>query len=205
MPTARTRLVARQAGHRDARLFIVATEGQLTEPAYIEALKLNGVIDKSRVIVEVVPTPHGESSPDQVLERLKEAQRRYELKPFDEFWLLLDVDRWGDRKLSQVAQQALQSGYGMGVSNPCFEVWLALHTADSLPALGNCAAVQAFIRQQWGGYQKANLPAERFSRDAVELAIERASRLEGDTSARWPQAPPATHAHRLFRRLLDRA
>ena len=204
MPTARTRLVARHAGRRDARLFIVATEGAKTEPQYIEALKLNGLIDKSRIIVEVIRTPDGQSSPEQVFDRLKEARNHYELKPFDEFWLLLDVDRGRDMKLSEVAQKALQCGYSLGVSNPCFEVWIALHSVDTLPAFGNCYAVEAHIRQLWGAYQKANLPVERFSREAVEAAIERAKRLDSDPSARWPQAPPATHAHRLFERLLGR-
>ncbi|MFL5355863.1 RloB family protein [Archangium sp.] len=204
MPTARTRLVARHAGHRDARLFIVATEGARTEPQYIDALKFNGVIDRTRIIVEVVPTLDGRSSPAHVLARLKEARSQRELKSFDEFWLLLDVDRWEERMLSLVAQEAFQSGYSLGVSNPCFEVWVALHSADTLPALVTCAEVEALLRQLWGAYQKANLPVERFSREAVEAAIERAKRLDRDPSARWPQASPVTHAHRLFDRLLGR-
>lgn len=205
MPTSRTRLVSRHAGRRDARLFIVATEGARTEPQYIDALKLNGVIDRTRIIVEVVPTLDGRSSPAHVLERLKVARTQYELKPFDEFWLLLDVDRWEPRMLSQVAQEAHQNGYSLGVSNPCFEVWVALHSVDTLPALVRCAEVEAFIRQLWGSYQKANLPAERFSWEAVDAASERAKRLDRDPSARWPQESPATHAYRLFDRLLSRA
>lgn len=174
MPITRTKLVTRQSGVRDARLFIVATEGAQTEPQYIEALKANGIIDKTRIIIEVVPTQEGKSSPEQVLERLKETRRQYELKSFDEFWLLLDVDRWRDKKLSQVAQEAYQCGYSLGVSNPCFEVWIALHSLETLPASESCGEFEALIRKAWGSYNKANLPIGYFSRSVIEAAIERA-------------------------------
>lgn len=202
MPTTRTKLVIRHAGNRDARLFIIATEGARTEPQYIDYLKLNGVIDKSRVIIEVVPTTDGESSPERVLERLKKAMNQYELKQFDEFWLLLDVDCWGDKKLSVVTSEAIQCGASLGISNPCFEVWIALHAVDTLPALTKCMDVEEIIRQAWGAYQKSNLSADRFSREVIETAIARATKLDLCPSARWPQAPSATHAYRLFSRLL---
>ena len=45
-------------------------------------------------------------------------------------WLICDVDRWGQKKLSEVDQLCKQKSYFFAVSNPCFESWLMLHFAN---------------------------------------------------------------------------
>jgi hypothetical protein len=106
----RSKLIARHRGARDARLFVVATEGERTEKDYIDSLKLTGIIHPSKVVVEVVPAEAGRSAPEHVLERIELASKRLGLTDDDERWILIDVDRWRDRKLSEVAQLAKQKG-----------------------------------------------------------------------------------------------
>lgn len=202
MVTRRTGLIRRQAGFRDARLFIVATEGARTEPQYIAHLKLQGWIDRSRVIVEVIPTQDGTSSPNHVIHRLSEAQQRFQALPSDECWLVLDVDRWGPRLLSEVAQEATQKGYKLAISNPCFELWLLLHFTDSAPSSSSCAAIEEQLRQIHGSFNKSNLDGTLYTRERVNEAVERARRLDSSPTDRWPQSPPGTHAYRLFTRIL---
>jgi hypothetical protein len=211
MRLKRTRLMDRKENVRDASLFVVATEGQETERQYFEGFR------SPRLHVEVLPTGlDGASSPDRVLERLAEFRDRYDLAGDDQLWLVVDVDRWGDRKLSEVCGSARSRGFETAVSNPCFELWLYLHFSDhdltgpEWVALvdghkGNVSgAMEARLRErlaEHGGYQKSNLVFSRF-RPRIPDAIERARALHADPDERWPRALPGTHVYRLAERLL---
>jgi len=108
--------------HRDTRLLIIATEGRLTEKQYFAQFH------NRRVQVKVIPTGEdNKSSPEYVLERLKNFRKEYELEENDELWLMIDVDRWKNKKLSSVTKEAKASGFQLAVSNPCFETWLLCH------------------------------------------------------------------------------
>jgi hypothetical protein len=112
---------------RDTRLVVIATEGRFTEAKYFSLFR------DTRVQVRVLPTGEdNRSSPEQVLERLREYRDNYELGGDDELWLMVDVDRWGDAKLRRVAKQAKDCRFGLAVSNPCFEVWLLFHHVDQI-------------------------------------------------------------------------
>jgi hypothetical protein len=41
--------------------------------------------------------------------------------------MVIDVDRWGDKKLSFIARQCKQKEYFLAVSNPCSDLWFLLH------------------------------------------------------------------------------
>ena len=45
----------------------------------------------------------------------------------DSLWLMFDIDRWGEKNISEICRQARQKQYQLAISNPCFEVWLYLH------------------------------------------------------------------------------
>jgi hypothetical protein len=192
----------RNTSTRDARLYIVSTEGARTEPEYIDWLKLQGWIDRTRVHVEIVSTPaeDGTSSPEYVLRRLDEARQRIGTIEGDECWLLIDVDRWRAEKLADVTQKAAQKGYRLGVSNPCFEVWLLLHFTDTLPQEPRCDAYEEALRTELGGFNKSSSNFQAYTRERVTEAITHAR--QRDTGGRWPQSPPGTHAYRLFETLL---
>lgn len=201
MASPRTKLVTRHFGQRDARILPARTE-----PSYFNALKLNNIINKSRVVVKLVPTPQNSSgstpanssAPKYVLQRLKEAEASYELTPMDERWLVLDVDRWP--KLPSIARQAIQAGYHLAVSNRCFEVWLLLHFVDEAPATKE--ELETATKTHVPGYFKKHVPPDPFTRESVDLAIERGR--QGDSSnARWPSKPGTTHVHRLLTSILN--
>ena len=69
----------------DTRLLIIATEGRKTEKQQFR---------NRRVQVKVIPTGEdNKSSPEYILRRLKYFRQEYDLKPNDELWLMIDVDR----------------------------------------------------------------------------------------------------------------
>lgn len=203
MASARTKLIKRSFGKRDAKIFLISTEGTETEPRYFEALRNNRIIDRFRVVVEVIGTPKetNDSAPEYVIQRLAEAKAEHHLTDIDECWLVLDVDRWGDKKLSDVTKQAHQSGYGLAVSNPCFEVWLLLHFQENAPS--EKAQLLKALKTALPGFGKSKIPQEPFTSSAVEAAISRAR--EGDASSdRWPQKAGTTHAYRLLQSILKK-
>lgn len=203
MPIKRTRLLDRKVNVRDARLYVVATEGEKTEAQYLE------MFQNSRVRVETLPTGEdGRSAPRQVLARLDEFRGQYDLGEEDELWLMIDVDRQRPEHLSEVCQQAVQKGVHLAVSNRCFEFWLCLHFAPSADVLPEgvapeaikCGYYEEWLRNRLGSYNKARLQAQQFQ-PHVDLAVERAREIDVSPAERWPTFP-GTHVYRLIERLL---
>jgi len=116
----------RKSGFRDARLIIIAAEGEKTEKVYFEGLK--EYYSNPRVHVEVLYKLGSSSDPTKVIKLLDTFRSIYNLrKDYDQLWLVIDVDRWGIPKLVSVSQQCVQKCYHLAVSNPTFEIWLLLH------------------------------------------------------------------------------
>lgn len=194
---------------RDLRLYLVASEDTYAVKQYFDALKDNEVIDDRKVEVRVLPSgTTGElvqSNPASVLSRLVEFAVD-DPQPFDERWLCLDLDHWGTGRhapnLARACKDAFDAGCQLAISNPAFEVWLLLHFSDEPKATQ--AECEAAIRAIVGSYNKTRLQPHLYTREAVDLAIARASALDTDSKQRWPQEP-GTHVYRLVARLPRRA
>ena len=90
MPPKR-RNFRRPIGERPHRkLFIVATEGDKTEPQYFAILNDHHSFIR---IVDCIKSKH-HSSPPQVLKRMEDRLRQENLKNSDEAWLVVDKDQW---------------------------------------------------------------------------------------------------------------
>ena len=193
------RPVDRTGGHpRDARLIIIATEGADTEGQYFSIFR------NTRVHIKVLPSPkdeedpeHGHSSPNAVLKRLRQYKGEFQLdEKLDELWLVVDVDNWPTSQLAAVAGLCEQAGFGLAISNPCFELWLYLHHSDIDATKQHTAqTLTEGLRRLLGGYNKSKLRSEDF-RDYVDDAITRAKRLNTDSEERWPSTL-GTHVYRV--------
>ncbi|MGO8671752.1 MAG: RloB family protein [Capsulimonadaceae bacterium] len=196
MKAPRRGLVPRQFYVRDARLFVVATEGEKTEEQYLS------IFECQRVHVEVLSTgPDGKSAAKHVLERLAQFSEQYDLRPDDELWLMVDMDRQRPQFIEEVTQMAAESGYLLAVSNPCFELWLLLHFRDHDEADVDCALIEARLRAHLSGYNKTKINVKLYSREAIERAIAAAKRLDRPENIRWP-AYPGTHVYKLVETLI---
>lgn len=182
---------------RDSSLVVIATEGSHTEKQYF------GLFKSSRVQVFVLPTKDTKSSPEHVLKRMTGFETHSEIGDGDVLCLMLDVDRWGDKKLSQVCGQASDRGYMLAVSRPCFEVWLLCHFDEPDADWTNCSEVITHIRKIRGKYNKSNLDLSWFHQDNVTAAIERASRIDTSQGKRWPQSV-GSHVYRVVEEILKR-
>ena len=196
MRIRRTGLVPRPQFVRDARIFVIAVEGEKTEAQYFS------LFENTRIHVEVLPAgPEGLSAPKQVLERLVKFEERFDLGKDDERWLVIDVDKQRGQFLDEVTRVARESGYGLAVSNPCFELWLLLHFQEAEPSDTGCTAVIERLRPHVGGYNKAKINLEAYTPERIAKAAERARTLEGERDTRWPGFP-GTHVFKVVERLL---
>ena len=191
----RTKLLEREHDRRDTKLFIVATEGKETEKQYFR------MFNSTRIKVEILATTEdGKSAPEYVLERLDKFKERYDLSKDDMLWLVSDVDRWGDKKLSDVCSQGRQRGYNLAISNPCFEVWLTLHFEDINSEDRTCDNFKARLRTILGSYNGSNLHISAYKPNTKD-AVNRAKNLHPSSQQDWPPTL-GTHVYRLVEILL---
>lgn len=200
-------LLDRTVQQRDARVFVIAVEGEEDgeECVYFTALEEQWLVDRRRVKILPLaadPALH-DSAPTQVLARLDEHCRRHRIREeFDQLWLVFDVDTWKEGMLSSVAQEALQRGYRLAVSNPCFELWLVLHGTDDLSFLSG------FGPPKRSGETKSHLRRLRaqgacaITSDGIWQARARACGLDRNPRERWPTST-GTHIYRLIDALAD--
>jgi len=177
----RPRPLERTIEVRDARLVVIASEGERTEPDYFDSLR------STRIKIRTIPCPDGRSSPVDVLIRMREFKDEYELEDNDELWLVIDRDRWSIRNLGLVARECLASRINLAVSNPCFEVWLALHYTPHIPPDLTSKAAPGFFSSLHGPYKKNALEAQRML-PLIPNAINNAAALDANKKARWPHS-----------------
>ena len=190
---------------RDARTIALALEGEEVgeEFRYFDRIREH-TSNNRRFIIELLPTPADthQSSPDAVIERLNAYVVANALEPeIDVLWLVIDVDAWREAMLASVAQRAAQKGYRLGISNPCFELWLLLHfdAVDLEPSRWPDAP----RRSQEAKRRLSQSRREHGARDtlfsAASQAMLRAEDLLQATppGQRWPSFP-GTHVHMLL-------
>ncbi len=105
--------------------FVIATEGEKTEPDYFA--HLDRVYHEINIIL--LPANDGHSQPRQVLDKLlhkKQELARKELNSY-RYWIVIDHDRRARPDLEQVMQDAEANQISVADSNPCFETWLIQH------------------------------------------------------------------------------
>lgn len=198
MRISRTSLLPRKEFVRDAKLCVIASEGTNTEKQYFE-----GLFGSAKLKVEVLDTGlTGLSAPEHVLARLSDFEERYDLGEEDERWLMVDVDRIRPEFLSQVCQEALQRGFQLAISHPCFELWLYLHFQDVQTPDNRCQVWEQRLRDTLGSYNKSHLNLKLFTRGNITQAIGRAKALDINLTTRWPVSN-GSHVYKITERLLE--
>jgi hypothetical protein len=205
------RSMTRLSGIRDASIICIACEGADTEPSYFNALKTKYVAFPSRIHLDIVEREDASlSAPDHIIAMLDREKRKNGRHPDDQYWIVIDYDRWGEQKLRQIAQKASQKQYMLAVSRPCFEAWLLLHivSEDELESLAlqvseaeDCNAIENMLRAKRGHYKKKLNDAAEYV-GQVENAIRNAKKLGSGTADRWPQSF-GSHVYLLCEQIIE--
>jgi RloB-like protein len=127
MATPRRDFQRRIGERRYRKLFVLATEGNKTEPEYFDLLQNNHSVIK----VHCLKTKEG-LAPLALLKKMEHYLKKESLKSSDEAWLVADRDQWDENQLNQLyAWSTTQKNFGFALSNPKFEYWLLLHFEEA--------------------------------------------------------------------------
>lgn len=173
-------MTRRHPRHR-RRLVRVFTEGDNTEPTYVDAIKR--LQDRYAVKVD---DRHGQPSElvTLAIAELKRltAQHGDDGGPQDEspvVWCVFDRDDHPDVDVSVL--RATKAGVKVAFSNPCFEVWLLWHfEAYGSPESGKCQRLAGLIddRHIRGYVRRGKTLAQADIAGRLETATQRATVLD---------------------------
>lgn len=194
----RPRRQARRPPYRDSKpVILVVTEGEVTEPEYLRGFARAS--KNPRVEIEVIT---GAGVPFTIVTRAKElkiaaekrARREHdENLRYDEVGCVFDIDE--HPRISEATQMAEDNGMKLAISNPCIELWLWLHFADS-PGMQDRHALQHMMRRHIPNYDKHVVFSDYA--DLHDDAARRARRLDDDaTKDNEPNRNPTTGLWRL--------
>lgn len=196
MPRERTEFIRISNATEREKLFLLAYEGNETEPTYFEALRNDYRFNNE--IIEIVSLRRDsndtKSAPKYVFENLEKIKQEYDLGNSDELWMIIDRDRNGKNIEKYSAKCKSEQNFHLALSNPCFEFWLLLHlkdtsefTEDELNLIFENRKVgrkktylKKLLSNILDGYNEANLQPERFLQH-IEVAIIRAKALNIET------------------------
>lgn len=198
MPRERIEFIRESNVTEREKLFLLAYEGNETEPTYFEALKKNYRFNKDRI--EIVSLRRDakdtKSAPKYVFENLEKIKDEYDLGNNDELWMIIDRDRNGKNIEKYSVKCKATLNFYFALSNPCFEFWLLLHLKDISEFTEEekklifenrklkVGSKKTYLKKLLSnilpdGYNEANLKPERFLLH-IEDAIFRAKNMNVD-------------------------
>jgi len=166
--------------HRDARLFVIVAEGEREDAYFRYFNEIN-----QRILVQIVPRVANQSAPKLFLERIEQFIKEdgWTPKENDVLWFVLDVDRWKRASIEdlRIACQQNKNWY-LGISNPCFEVWLLLHFMEILVDNGEkCKDLKYLLNQK----TKSNQELKRYA-SLLNVATENAAKADTSPNQQYP-------------------
>lgn len=175
------------------RLFVLSTEGSITEPQYF------GIFNNDTTVLQVKVLKHKGSAPEKVLHEMEQFLRTQDLRKNDEAWLVVDKDSWTDAQLNLLHQWSLKNAkYNLAVSNPKFEYWLLLHfeEGNGVSSSQNCSNRLKKVLPKYDKCIHANQVLH-----GVEDAVLRAKRRDTPPCRDWPRNVGTT-VYKLVSRII---
>ncbi len=192
------------ATRRPKKTLLIFCEGERTEPEYIEALRREPSVKDIAAVDLRLATKSGGSAPLTLVVSAATARQRDDDEDgeaeIDEYWCVFDVE-WPRNHpgLEDAIARARQARIEVAISNPCFELWLALHFADQSAWLDNEEARR--LRRHHDGVTHKGLDptvymSKRHDAAARAASLDERHRLNGTA---FPDNNPSSGMHRLLK------
>jgi hypothetical protein len=178
---------------RYKRLFVISTEGCVTEPQYFN------MFNNDTNVLHVKVLYNQASDPGSVLKEMKKHLKKFELEKDDQAWLVIDKDQWQDTQINPLyTWSTTDEKYGLALSNPMFEYWLLLHFEEpsGISSSKNCSDK---LKRHLPGYKKRI--DDKKLRPLIPGAIDRAKRQDSPPRRDWPKTTGST-VYRLVEELI---
>lgn len=183
------------ATHDPRRTLLAFCEGARTEPDYLKALRDEpDVCDVASVRIRIAEDPQG-AVPYTLVSAAAEFKSRSseEAGEVDEVWCLFDVECPDNHpKLQDAVDLANRSGIRLAISNPCFELWLALHFENHTDCLTTAAAVE--LRSSHDGSSDKGVDGSIYMprRNAATRRARYLSNMHEGNGTRFPDDNPSS-------------
>src|ERR1035437_1206134 len=163
------------------KLFVIGTEGRVTERTYFLMVKrlyadTNCVLEFSRTSSSNCSNPH------EVLESVKRwIKDNGPLREHDEAWLVVDKDTWTEEQLNELHSWVSKAAKGrfkrdLALSDPKFEYWLLLHFENA--GVRSSRECTDKLKRHLPYYDK-NVSDHDFSHKSIEQAMSTARQRDG--------------------------
>lgn len=163
----------------------VFTEGAVTEPAYFRLFKAR--LRNSGIQMEIKSL--GGGNPLEMVQASYEMSK-HDFESGDQVWCVFDVECPEKQpKLDEAIRFAEKKKISLGISNPCFEVWLILHHKEH--------AAHLTSKQAKAQYQLVKTPGFDYIATALE-AKRRAGKLTDGTNSQVCDVNPSTNVDRIL-------
>lgn len=169
---------------RDYKLFAIVCEGSKREPEYFRVLRYLSkkiAVDIIEDIVseeEAITINPNKSAPKWVLDRAVKYIEKEGLSTEDDLWFVMDIDRWSEAQLREVASYCDQyANWHIVLSNPCFEVWLYFHKKADIAS--STSITSADFKTEISTLEKGGYHAYKFL-PFIADAIENARNADSD-------------------------
>lgn len=192
---------------RESYLIRIATEGENTEYRFFtQSIVIHEKLS-NRIKINVLQTTNGLSAPEHVWERLEDSIKKDQdlgnMDPADQYWLVVDVDDHAhlEQTLCKIKEYNRNGSIRIdtSVSNPCFEVWLALYGTSNNMNKYPVVSLEEMVKEVDDHYTKHSFNATKFQNH--RWAISRAKKLKSDMSVPVP-SPPGTRVYLLVEQIL---
>ena len=183
------------------RTVLVFCEGARTEVDYLKALKSEPAVrEVASVDIQIDEDTHG-YAPLTLVRAAAEARERSndEDGEIDEVWCIFDVEQPKNHpNLKEAVALARDRGVQVALSNPCFELWLALHFQNQDAPVTSKVAVG--LRRTLDGSQDKGVDGYKYMprRDeAARRARSLTTKHRGD-GTKFPNDNPSSGMYRLL-------
>lgn len=179
--------------------FVIAVEGERDEIAYFQMLQPRS--SSNLILVTAPPNQPYDASPTGTFRRLfhEVNQNPKYNKSTDEFWIVVDVDRYQRQgKLQEAVKECQREGYAFAVSRPSFDLWLVFHIENPIRHLPRDIKKHRkilFNRHHINDFSKLTMTQIR---QAWALA-----RTGDDLTQSWPQVA-GSHVYKLVEKLIPK-
>ena len=180
---------------RYRKLFIIAVEGEKTEPQYFNHIRSKS----STVCIKCLNSKH-KSSAQQVLRRMNTHLKENSLYEGDEAWLVVDKDSNTDDRLSELYDWSIkQNNFNFALSNPKFEFWLLLHFEDGngITSSRDCSER---LKRYLPNYNKS-IEAHKITHQQISDAVQRAQQRDCPPCKDWPRTCGGTTVYKLIKNI----
>ena len=183
--------------------FRVYTEGAATEPEYLDLLRRLPEVS-SAISLDITVEESG-ATPLHLVDSACQAKKKSDLD-IDQYWCMFDVESpKAHPHLSAARQKARDNDVLLAISNPCFELWLALHHKYVSRHVSTEEAVK--LRSSLDGSDSKHLDADLY-RPLIGVARANEKRLREKhlkDGTQFPDDNPSTSIGELITMLMETA